>query len=90
MLPIICIALVLRLGHATGGACVGHVEACRGFLRRGLNFSTAWCTVRLNGVEKDWKHVLMQKVATLNTCCDTAYVTFQLPHVTVGFFQSYR
>ena len=46
--------------------------------------------MRLNGVEKDWKHVLMQKVATLNTRCDTAYVTFQLPHVTAGFFQSYR
>jgi len=42
--------------------------------------------MRLNGVEKDWKHVLMQKVATLNTRSDTAYVTFQLPHVTAGFF----
>jgi len=23
----------------------------------GLNFSTAWCTTRLNCVEKDWKHI---------------------------------
>jgi len=44
--------------------------------------------MRLNGVEKDWKHVLMQKVATLNTRCDTAYMTFQLPHVTAGFFRA--
>ena len=36
--------------------------------------------------EKDWKHVLMQKVVTLNTCCDIACLTFQLPHVTTGVF----
>jgi len=35
-----------------------------------LNFSTAWCTMRLMSFEKDWRHVLMQKVVTLNTCCD--------------------
>ena len=39
MLPIICIALVLRPGHATGGARV-LIWTCWG-----LNFSTAWCTV---------------------------------------------
>jgi len=34
-------------------ACWGRVEACgSGLLRRGLNFSTAWCTTRLNSVEK--------------------------------------
>ena len=85
MLPIICIALVLRLGHATGGArvCYGHVEACgSGLLRHGLNFSTAWCTVRLISIEKDWKHVLMQKVVTLNTCCDVACLM-----ITTGSFQ---
>jgi len=37
--------------------------------------------------EKDWKHVLMQKVVTLNTCCDIACLTFQLPHVTTGVFR---
>jgi len=55
-----------------------------------LNFSTAWCTMRLISVEKDWKHVLMQKVITLNTCCDVACLTFQLPHITTGSFQSLR
>jgi len=55
MLPITCIALVLRLGHATGEARVpiiyGHAKACRsGLLRYGLNFSTTWCTVRLISV----------------------------------------
>jgi len=38
----------------------------------GLNFSTAWCSMRLNSVEKDWEHVLTQKVVTLNTCYDIA------------------
>jgi len=50
-----------------------------GLLRRGLNFSTAWCTTRQVSVEKDWKHVLMQKMVTLNTCCNIACLTFQLP-----------
>jgi len=55
------INLSLFLGHATGGARVGHVEACgSGLLRHGLNASTAWCTTRRNSVEKDWKHVIMR------------------------------
>ena len=67
----------------------GHVEASgSGFLWHGLNFSTAWCTVRLISVEKDSKHVLMQKVVTLNTCYDIACLIFQLPHITTGPFQS--
>jgi len=28
---------------------------------------------------KDWKRVSMQKVVTLNTCCDAACLTFKLP-----------
>jgi len=32
----------------------------------------------------------MQKVVTLNTCCDIACLTFQLPHVTSGYCQSHR
>ena len=70
VLPIICIALVLCMGHATGGACIdtdmlqlvaaaccdmGWISAQRGVL----------CSVS----KKVWKHVLMQ-VVTLNTCCD--------------------
>jgi len=67
------------------------VEACgSGLLRHGLNFSTAWCNTRLISVEKDWKHVLMQKVVTLNSCCDIACLTFRLPYFTTGSFQSHR
>jgi len=29
-------------------------------------------SMRAIGAEKDWKHVSMQKMATLNTCCDVA------------------
>ena len=56
----------------------------------GLNFSTAWCrpTMRQISVEKEWKHVLSQKVVSLNTCCDVSCLTFQLPHITTGLFQS--
>jgi len=32
--------------------------------------------------EKDWKRVSMQKVVTLNTCCDVACPIFKLPHDT--------
>jgi len=70
----------------------GHVlgACCSGFLWYWLNFSTAWWTVRLISVRKDWKPVWMQEVVTLNTCCDTACLTFQLPHITTGSFQSHR
>jgi len=93
MLPMICIALVLRLGHATGERVYwyGRLEARgSGLLRHRLNFSTVWCTMRLISVDKDWKHVLLQKVVTLNTCCDIACLTFQLPHVTTGYCPSHR
>jgi len=89
MLPVICIAIVLRLGHATGGARV-LIWTCWGLLKHRLNFSTACCTMRLISVDKDWKHVLTQKVVTLNTCCDIACLTFQLPHITTGSCQSHR
>jgi len=68
-----------------------HFAACgSGLLQHGLNFSTAWCTMQLISVEKDWKDVLTQKVVTLNTCCGIAWLTFQLPHITTGSFQSHR
>jgi len=47
-------------------------------------------TMRLISVEKDWKNVSMQKVVTLNACCDIACLTFQLPHITTGSFQNQR
>ena len=59
-----------------------------GLLRHGLNFSTAWCTMRLISGQKDWKHVLTQKMVVLNTCCDAACLTFQLPHITTGSFRA--
>jgi len=37
--------------------------------------------------KKDWKHVFVQKVVTLNTCCDVACLTFQLPHITACFLR---
>jgi len=40
--------------------------------------------------EKDWKHVSVQKVVTLNTCCDVACLTFQLLHITTSSFQSHQ
>ena len=39
---------------------------------------------------KDWKHVSVQKVATLNICCNVACLTFHLPHITTGSFQSHQ
>ena len=36
--------------------------------------------------QKDWKHVPVQKVVTLNTCCNVACLAFYLPHITTGFF----
>ena len=41
-----------------------------GLLRHGRNFSGAWCMMRLLIVEKDSKQISMQKVVTLNTCCE--------------------
>jgi len=46
--------------------------------------------MQLISVEKDWKHVLLQNVVTLNTCYDTACLTVQLPQITTGTFQSHR
>ena len=94
MLPIICIALVLRLGHVTGEAHL-LTRTCWGLRQRLVAtwaefFSTAWCIMQLISFEKDWKHVLTQKVITLNTCCDVACLTFQLPNITAGSFQSLK
>ena len=94
MLPIICIS-ASEARYTRSGAHVLMLTCCG--LRQqlvatqhGLNFSTAWCTVWLNSVSKDWKHVLMQNVVTLKTCCDIACLTFQLPHIITGSFQSHR
>jgi len=62
-------------------------------LRHGLNFSTAWCTMRLISVKKRLEACINAEgghSVTLNTCCDIACLTFQLPHITTGSFQSHR
>ena len=90
---ITCIALVLRLGHSTGGAHV-LIWTCWGLrqppaeTRAEFQHSMAYYVTEQ--CQKHWKHVLMQKVVTLNTCFDIACLTFQLPHITTGSFQSDR
>jgi len=93
VLPITCIALVLRPGHATGGARA-LMWTCWGLWQR---LVATWAEFQHSVVyyatercRKDRKHVLMQKVVTLNTCCDIACLTFQLPLITTGSFQSHR
>jgi len=55
-----------------------------------MNFITARRTMRLISGEKDWKHVSMQKVVTLNTYCDIACLTFQLPPTFERTQQTFR
>ena len=55
-------------------------------LRHGLNFSRAWRTMQLICDERYWKHVSVQKVVTLNICCNVACLTFHLPHTTTSSF----
>ena len=59
-------------------------------LRHGLNFSTAWWMMQLISDEKDWKHVSVQKVVSLNICCNVACLTFHLPQITTGLFQTHQ
>ena len=59
-------------------------------LRHGLNFSRAWWMMQLISSEKDWKHVSVKKVVTLNMYCNVACLTFHLPHITIGSFQSHQ
>ena len=53
-----------------------------------LHFSRAWWMIQL--IKKDWKHVSVQKVVTLNICCNVACLTFHLPHTTNGSFESHQ
>jgi len=57
-------------------------------LRKRCDFSTACWTMQLISGKEDWKHVSVQKVVTLNTCCNVACMTFHLPPITTGSFQS--
>ena len=56
----------------------------------GLNFSRAWWMIQLISDKKDWKHVSVQKVVTLNIFCNVACLTFHLPHTTTSSFQSHQ
>ena len=80
-------------GHATGGARV-LIWTCWGLRQR---LVATWAEFQHSVVyyatercRKDWKHVLTQKLVTLNTCCDIACLIFQLPCITTGSFQSHR
>ena len=55
-----------------------------------LHFIRAWWMIQLISGKKDWKHVPMQKVVTLNICCNVACLTFHLPHTTTGSFQCHQ
>jgi len=54
-------------------------ELPKRFVATWLNFNRAWWTMQLISGEKDWEHVSVQKVATLNICCNVACLTFHLP-----------
>ena len=60
------------------------------FVATWLNFGTAWWMMRLISGDKDWKHVSVHKVVTLNICCNVAWLTFHLPHITTGSSQSHQ
>jgi len=66
-----------RCGWVAAAACcdMGWISAQRGVLI---------------SAEKDRKHVLMQKVVTLNSCSGSVCLTFQFPHITTGSFHSHR
>ena len=38
--------------------------------------------------EKDWKQVSVQKMVTLNICCNVACLTFHLSHITTDLFRA--
>ena len=59
-------------------------------LRHGLNFSREWWTIELISGKKDWKHVSVQKVVTLNISCNVACLTFHLSHITTGSSESHQ
>ena len=89
------VAEILHLFHFF--TCIEYQFAIRtscgttaSLLRHGLNFSRAWWMIQLISGKKDWKHVSMQKVVTLNICCNVACLTFHLTHITTSSFQSHH
>ena len=58
------------------GACVSSSNPLYGRVAAAAswNMDRAWWMMRLISGEKDWKRVSMQKMVTLNTCCDVAWL----------------
>ena len=55
------------------------------------NSTETTCTTTPEQIEvMKLEDLSMQKAVTLNTCCDVACLTFQLPHIATGSFQSHR
>ena len=76
-------SLIIASGaHYRRSSCIQYQSAIRtscssGLLGRALNFSRAWwCDWPLTSGKKNWKHAFVQKVVTLNNCCDVACLTF--------------
>jgi len=82
-----------RLGHAAR-AHVSSTNPRYGRVAEASCCDMGWISAQRGGLcswsvaKKDWKHVSVQKVVTLNTCSDVACMTFQFPHITTGSFQS--
>ena len=93
MLSIICVALVLCLGHATGGVCVliwTRLDLWQWLVATWAEFQHGVVYCATDQCGKKTKHVLTLKMVTLKTCLDIACLTFQLPQITAGSFQSHR
>jgi len=85
---------ILRLGH-TARAHVSGTNARYGRVAEVSCCNMGWILVERGGrcswsVAKNTKYVSVQKVVTLNTCCDVACLTFQLPHVKTVSFQIHQ
>ena len=81
-----CLHSPIMSGACYRSACVEYQSMIPTSCGRGL-LRGAWCDW---AVAKDWKHVFMQNVVTLNTCCDVACLTFQLSQITTSSFQSHQ
>jgi len=61
------------------------------FAKTWTEFGKVWLTLKIINGKKDWKHLAMQEVVTMNNCCDViACLTFNLPHSRTGSFHSHQ
>ena len=89
------IALILHLFHLS--TCIECTNSLYGRVVERQRLVATWAAFQQSMVDdtvdqwqKDWKHVPVQKVVTLNICCDVACLTFHLPHTTTSSFQSHQ